>query len=955
MTQPNTQNVVAITQRLLAEEPPASVSASLIEEKLALVLQLNPKWGAEINREAVVDELIRRFSLWIGQDSTLQSNEGHVPWLDPAKVKEWKYWQRYRQWLEGRMSLNAVDGLDRSTSTVLGLLEDPVRDGTWDRRGLVVGHVQSGKTGHYTGLICKSADAGYKIIIVLAGIHNNLRSQTQLRLDEGFLGYESQPAKDFILTPIGVGLIDSDPAIKPNYATNRSEKGDFNTAIAKHLGITPEQRPWLFVVKKNKTVLERLCSWVRNHVANVTDQSTGERRVAHLPLLLIDDEADHASVDTGEQVFDQNGQPDVEHEPTAINTNIRKLLHLFSRAAYVGYTATPFANIFIHDRSATREEGPDLFPSAFIHSLAANSSYVGPSSLFGTASINGRTLGLPLLRNIDDHANALGEGWMPPGHKNGYKPSHPSPEGMPASLVKAIHAFVISCTVRRLRGQQKEHCSMLIHVTRYNNVQDDVSEAVDRYVHHLRQRLGRRIDHEQLTAALERLWVTDFLPTTQAIRAQRPDFKLDGIPSEDPSWDAVLSAIPDTLEEIEVRTINGTAKDALDYAEERATGLKVIAIGGDKLARGLTLEGLSVSYFLRASKMYDTLMQMGRWFGYRQGYLDLTRLYTTSELVQWFEHIADAAEELRDEFDMMVASGSNPKQYGLKVQSHPVLLVTSRLKMRAAKSLYLSFSGQLVETTALFRDPAILESNLAAARRLLDGLKHSESPIVRPRGEGRQQKWSGYLWHDVPVARILSFFADYRTHPVAYKVNSSLIGEFIRLMNLSGELTLWTVVLVGGGEGKALPGFPGLDIEMLKRQNEAPQESKTYTIGRLLSTRDESIDLNEQEWGAALRLTIAAWNKDAARRRVTEPDEPNGPACRRIRGFGDEATTIPGHPQRGLLLLYPLDPERAGNLPAGTPPIMAFGASFPSSRNEQTKVEYKVNNVAWEQEYGPAE
>ncbi|MEX3012365.1 Z1 domain-containing protein [Acinetobacter baumannii] len=143
-----------------------------------------------------------------------------------------------------------------------------------------------------------------------------------------------------------------------------------------------------------------------------------------------------------------------------------------------------------------------------------------------------------------------------------------------------------------------------------------------------------------------------------------------------PTWETIEQILPEVIEQINVRMINGTAKDALDYADS-AEGLKVIAIGGDKLARGLTLEGLCVSYFLRASRMYDTLMQMGRWFGYRGGYLDLCRLYTPSELVEWFEHIADASLELREEFNLMVDSGGTPRDYGLKVQSHPVLMVTS--------------------------------------------------------------------------------------------------------------------------------------------------------------------------------------------------------------------------------------------------------------------------------------
>ena len=303
--------------------------------------------------------------------------------------------------------------MDNSTDQILGLLEDPTRNGFWDRRGLVVGHVQSGKTGNYTGLICKAADAGYKIIIVLAGMHNNLRSQTQMRLDEGFLGYETSPSGDK-LNIIGVGQVDGDPAIRPNYATNRSENGDFNAKVAKHLGITPEQRPWLFVVKKNKSVLHRLYKWIQDHAANTSDSVTGRKLVTNLPLLVIDDEADHASVDTGEQVVTEDGKPDSEHQPTAINSLIRKILHSFSRKAYVGYTATPFANIFIHERGETTEEGPDLFPSSFIINLGAPSNYIGPARVFGLTGTEGREFGLPLARLVGDHCTDDGKsGWMP--------------------------------------------------------------------------------------------------------------------------------------------------------------------------------------------------------------------------------------------------------------------------------------------------------------------------------------------------------------------------------------------------------------------------------------------------------------------------------------------------------------------------------------------------------------
>lgn len=933
------ESVIKIVQELLSSEQMDAVTPALIAEKIDLVLQMNPKWRDDFDMEFAIAELIRRFSMWIGQDTTLKSLAGHEAWLDAARRQDWRYWQRYREWTERKISATAVDALDKSTDTVLGLLEDPCRDGTWDRRGLVVGHVQSGKTAHYTGLITKAADAGYKIVIVLAGLHNNLRSQTQIRLDEGFLGYETAPSEADI-RPIGVGIIDGDPAIRPNYATNRTTTGDFNTATANKLGITPEQRPWLFVIKKNKTVLKRLLAWIRNHVADGVEAETGRKIVKSLPLLVIDDEADHASVDTGEQIFDEAGRPDEEYDPKAINSLIRQIMHSFRRSAYVGYTATPFANIFIHERGATTDEGPDLFPAAFIINLGTPSNYIGPSQLFGVRTPEGRTEGLPLVRSITDFGQ-----WMPLGHKNGHVPWAEETGGMPKSLREAVGAFILATAVRYLRGQRKDHASMLIHVTRFNSVQQEVHRQVSDHFNHVRQRITRRIDSDAIEAELKALWIEDFVTSGDRIRERFGD---EDAP-EYPSWSAVMEVLPDVCADIEVRMINGTAKDALDYADNEK-GLKVIAVGGDKLSRGLTLEGLTTSYFLRASRMYDTLMQMGRWFGYRPGYLDVCRLYTTGDLQEWFGHIADAAGELREEFELMAASGSTPRDYGLKVQSHPVLMVTSRLKMRSAKSLMLSFSGSLVETVSLYRDKLNLEHNLRVTKELLVKMGPGQKNPQRAR-PGTKQNWNGLLWTGVSGSDVADFLATYRTQAAAHKVNSILIADFVRKMMAEGALTNWTVALLGSGEGAPKVLAPGVEVQMITRKADVGV-SERYSIGRLITGRDEAIDLDERAWSAALKITQDAYIRDPEKSRSKDiPEEPNGPAIRRVRGKGAEG--VAPQPQSGLLLLYVIDAEKSGLAPE-TLPVVAFAASFPGS-DSGTKVEYKVNNVLWEMEYGAAD
>lgn len=955
------ESTLKIAQTLVQYEAATRpVTADLIGDKVDVALALNPRWRGSLDRAQLIKELETRFSIWIGRETFLSSDDDHIAWLNAARKENWRYWPRYRQWLEAQWAPSAIEALDNVTDRIVGLLEDPNRAAPWDRRGLVVGHVQSGKTANYTGLICKAADAGYKLIVVLAGQHKNLRSQTQMRLDEGFLGYETLPQAQAMgreLRTIGVGTIDSDPQIRPDYVTNRADDGDFKRNVANNMGIAPGNRPWLFVVKKNASVLKNLISWVEERVADAHDVASNRPIVKNLPLLVIDDEADHSSVDTGEQEFGENGQPDPDYEPKTINRLIRRLLYLFDKSAYVGYTATPFANIFIHEQARTDSQGEDLFPRSFIVNLAVPSNYSGPVRIFGLAgdeTEQGQEP-LPLVRYVTDHAVTASltetNGWMPPRHRNGHQPLVDGQDEIPVSLQRAVLSFVLSCAVRRTRGQIAEHNSMLIHVTRYTSVQREVARQVSEFLDGVRMRLRRGTADRELLAVLEELWRDDYVPTSARVRELAADNSLTT-----PEWADVRSQLPLVASDIEIRIVNGSARDILDYETYRGTGLNVIAIGGDKLARGLTLAGLTVSYFLRATRMYDTLMQMGRWFGYRPSYLDLCRLYTTTDLEEWFEHITEASEELREEFEHMVAVGGTPRDYGLKVQSHPILMVTSRVKMRNSEELQISFAGQIQETVVFHRSPKELSDNLAAAVGLLRGLP---PPVLGPsqvRPGGAQHQWrDARLWENVPGASVIGFLRNYRTHEAAVKVNSRVIADYIERQQVIGELTSWTVVLLPGeGEVTRIGEFEIASVQRTPNVRaydiEAQVRAGRYIIRRLLAPRDEAIDLDEAAYGAALDLTIKAFQAGQGRARgSTTPVDPSGPSIRRVRGMGAPSFGVPPHPERGLLLLYPLSAPAAQVDFDG--PIIGFGISFPNSTQARS-VTYKVNNIYWAQEYG---
>lgn len=921
----------------------------------------------DVDIEALVADLEACFQTIIGTERTLQDDDGHEPWLSKRKAAiNWRFWSRYEQYLlrEKGWPQATLDRLDETTDHVLDLLTAPDREGAWDRRGMIVGHVQSGKTANYVGLICKAADAGYKLIVVLGGFHKSLRSQTQIRLEEGFLGYERTAEAGSATAPatrIGVGLIDPSP--KADSITTRADDGDFKRQVANNFAINPGGHPLLFVVKKNGSVLRNLLRWVE-WAASARDEH-GRSYVRGVPLLVIDDEADQGSIDTREGAFTDDGAPDPDHDPTVLNRRIRQLLHLFDQSAYVGYTATPFANIFIHEKARTEQEGEDLFPRSFIVSLPTPSNYVGPAEVFGYEDQDGNEVpGLPIIRLIDDHAASLGlketNGWMPPRHKSPHRPRYNGLDEVPPSLRQAIRAFVLVCAARLARGHTTAHNSMLVHVTRFTAVQRIVTEQIQRELHQLKRRLryGDGDSSFQLRVELRELWEMDFQKTTSSIQGRGL------IPSDLPTaWDEVEPFLEEAALSISVREINGRAGEVLDYVTHEATGLNVIAVGGDKLSRGLTLEGLSVSYFLRASRMYDTLMQMGRWFGYRPGYVDLCRLYTTPDLTEWYSHIAAASEELREDFNRMAASGGTPRDFGHRVMSHPLMMVTSQVKMRHGTSIDVTFAGDISETINFWRTKSRLEPNWKAAQKLIEHVELQglvpEQVHDAPVGEEYTGAW---MWKGVPDSAIIDFLTAYQEHDASKKVKTKLLADYIRQEVQKDRLTSWTV-LIASGESDSVEQLGSARFRLVERawhltggvgisretELELLQQQNHYRIRRLVNPADEMRDLTTAEKNLALELTKVDWAADE-KKNGKVPDKPGGRQIRRVRP-----------PERGLLMIYPLDPGSTDESGTGGKvepnatevPVIGFAISFPAvDEKHASKVKYVVNNVYYSQEFG---
>ena len=850
----------------------------------------------------------------------MSDEQGHVPWYFGKRKEHRRFFRRYADFLrqDQQWPPAAIEAIDTATDLVMEQLEDPEREGRWDRRGLVVGHVQSGKTANYAGLANKAADAGYKLIIVLAGMHNVLRQQTQRRLDRDVLGYDTtsvHAGQGF--TRIGVG--DYDVNVHAEHLTTQAANGDFSRAIADNLGMGVQQRPVMLVVKKNASILANLNTWVREVLAQRGDTETR-------PLLVIDDEADQASVDTGEQEFDDDDVPDPDYEPKRINGQIRQLLAAFSRKAYVAYTATPFANILIHDAAAADEFGDDLFPRSFIVNLPTPSDYVGASLVFGIAEDEDEARSLDAIRHVDQET----EGWITPSHKKTFVPRYEGQEEIPPSLQDAIMAFILAVRHGRHAAVRTPTIRCSIHVSRFKDVHQQVFGQVQEWLGNLKRVLRYGNDKDDLLGQAEdtvgRGLRADFATTFARWISAAASLRRPGSRSSEQLVNAV--------EKIQPQVVNSERKDAIDYEGNAAQGLSIIAIGGDKLSRGLTLEGLSVSYFLRASKMYDTLMQMGRWFGYRPGYVDLCRLYTTPDLELWFRHVALAAEELRERLDHMAMIGSTPETYGLRIQSHDILLVTAPNKMRHAKLFQISFQGESKIQTVFFSDEGPNLRNAAAISSFLDRIgKPKDANVAKA---GSKNSSGRRLWTGVDGKQVAALLANLEFPEEARDVNATRLSAYIREQLAAGELTEWTVAVPSGnGETIDYNGWTFATIERTALQR--TRAAGRYVVKTILSPRDEALDLTKDEFEEALEAT----NRRRAEAKNKNPTGvPDGPEIRRVRGK---------RPQRALLLLYPLSPK-AAKLDLAVP-IFGVVVSFPDS-NSGRAASYRFNTV--EQRLEPA-
>ncbi|GAA3835205.1 Z1 domain-containing protein [Streptomyces chiangmaiensis] len=768
--------------------------------------------------------------------------DGRDTWYTGPQAKD-KCWPAIVDLLrkDGWPEEPAIRSLDDSSTRVVSLLNHP-KEKAFSTRGLVAGYVQSGKTTNFTSVMAKAADRGYKLFIVMAGIHNGLRRQTQARLVQQLV--EPNPSRWSQLT-----------GLDKDFTPQENPASYFGRSNRTHV---------LCVVKKNATVLRKLAGWLEKASDYLQD----------CPALIIDDEADQATVAT-----------------RSINPLILEIMSHLPRSAYVGYTASPFANLLI-DPSAQ-----DLYPKDFVVNLPKPAGHFGTEVLFGRYALDGED-----PEQVDDGYDMIRS--VPEADVPAVRPeTRADVEGFEPVITDTLHRavsyFWLVTAARRVRGTGNPHNTMLIHTS----VNTAVHNSFKKPLEHLRDRFMRSLSSADadFLSRLRDLW------DEETGRVPAGDFGETKVQFEE-----LLPELPGVLDSCRIIMDNSSSEDRLDYENGPVVA---VAVGGNTLSRGLTLEGLSVSYFVRSVSAYDTLLQMGRWFGFRNGYADLPRIWMTDELAEWFRHLATVETEMRRDIEIYMSESETPLTFAVRLRTHPALRVTAAAKMRDAVVAASSYGGKRVQTHYFHTNADWLSNNITAARDLVASAAANAVRAEERAAEGR------YVFRNVPHDIVIDFLSSYKFHEKSPENDADLIIQYIRKRVTAAEsLRRWNVAIVGNPKGEDFTFAPGVCVGRNNRARlELPNPTPDFVdIKTLMSRRDAAVDL-AGEVGNLNEKSIM----DARRKQL---------------------------PDTGLLVLYPIDkvsepgPEKKLRAPLNAEEhIIGVGLVFPEPRHGDSTVESYIS------------
>ncbi|MDE6019664.1 MAG: Z1 domain-containing protein [Ruminococcus sp.] len=721
-------------------------------------------------------DLFYRYQVKVAPGEVILSDYNQPHWYSDRKdAINPRFWSRYKDYLidEKNFSPSVISTLGEETldQNLMNCLGDPEAETSFLKRGLIIGDVQSGKTSTYIGLMCKAADAGYKVFILLTGTIETLRRQTQERVEEGFIGIDMTNSRR-----VGVGK-DNKEIMATSLTSQIKDFTGKSDTIALSLG---KNDAVVFVIKKNSSVLRKLTDWL------ITLNADPITRKIDAPMLLIDDEADNASINTKSK-----------EDPTTINKLIRQLLSVFNKSNYVAFTATPFANVFIDPEKDDDMMNHDLFPEDFIISLPTPSNYIGPNRIFPKNSEFHSQ-----LRYIRDCGNEEDD-----GYSFYFKHKKDWDDELPESLTDSIYAFYIANAIRDLKGNINSHRTMMINMSRFTDVHFRIKQKVE------------DIHNTAYTAI--KLHIKDTFDNTMKNPVIKRLHKVfENVYSDcDVTWEQVTNTIFKSIADIQIKVVNSSKKsDKLDYPKKDS--IRVIAIGGLSLSRGLTLEGLVTSYFYRNTSTYDVLMQMGRWFGYRKNYEDLFRIWTAKSSSDWYAEIAEATDTLKRDMTNMRDQELKPKSFGIRVRNDSnELRITAANKMRNTTDEYEveSYFGSLVETPYLISDTNKQKSNFHNVETLVETSISEDGCIMEKlRGAGEH-----FVIRRVNKARITALLNKLYISRYSAYFDTTQLFEFISSCT-DHVLDLWDVAFMDGTRSdnpEDIVKIHGHDIYKVQRKN----------------------------------------------------------------------------------------------------------------------------------------
>ena len=888
-----------------------------IDKMIQQALELSQARFSDEEIEAARRDITWKYQIFTTPGQSILADYDEDDWYEDARNDILPFfWTRYKDYLIDvkHFSPSVVSTLGNETldQKLMKYILNP--KATYPapvlKRGLIIGDVQSGKTSTYIGFICKAADAGYRIFILLTGTIESLRRQTQERVEEGFIGIDMS-ANTTGGKRVGVG--EDNKPIRAMALTSRA--GDFTGNSDKIAFALSDKNAVVFVIKKQKDVLTKLKDWL---VTLNADPVTGK---IDLPMLMIDDEADNASINTSKS----------KEDPTIINKLIRELANIFTKSNYVGFTATPFANVFIDPETTEKMETQDLFPEDFIVSLPTPSNYVGPSRIF---SPNGEFHSQ--LRYITDAGREEEDGYsFYFKHKKDWQGE------LPESLTDSIYTFYLANAIRDLRGDLREHRSMLINISRYIKVQQYIKSCVDaihtRAYTSIKYNLSHNFDESMKDPVLKRLY--------ENWSREYSDLEFD--------WDDIVDVLFASIERIQIKVVNSSkSSERLEYPKNDS--LRVIAIGGLSLSRGLTLEGLVVSYFYRNTSTYDVLMQMGRWFGYRKNYEDIFRIWTHESSARWYAEISDATDRLKADMDRMHELRRRPKDFGIRVRNDSAeLSITAYNKMRNAinEFEFNSYFGGIVETPYLIFDPEVQKRNFHETEKLVADLVGKGYPFERSEG-GKGH----YMIQCVPKAIIVEFLRQLDISRYSSDFSTKQIAEFLENTS-DGSIDLFDIAFMEGKpteDPSLLVELSGKYIPKVHRDHcVISYETKRLGIGQRGKLggpgdgRTGIVDFGGSEAKDIIEEAKKLYREDYERTKGVEFSDDRTYPSRTWFAYVEK--------RRPLLLVYMMDvfadsdqENRMGEFRekmAGLP-VVGFAMGLPRNDNEaKSATKYKANKV----------